>query len=472
MLAMNKKGKTAIVIMAAGQGKRMKSKRAKVLHPLAGMPMIEYVVGLAKKMKPDRIVLVVGHQAEEVSALFPGRDIRIAEQKKQMGTAHAVMQAESLLKGFSGNVIVLSGDIPLLRQETLKQLQREHIKTKAAVTLLTAGVPNPSGYGRIVRREDDSVEKIVEERDASPREKRIDEINSGIYCFQSDFLFRSLKSIGRKNTQKEFYLTDTIEAAKKKGLPVHAVFMDDHTEVMGINTRVELSDAEWILRAEILEKLMLKGVTIIDPASTYIDSTVSIGRDTVIYPNTEIYGATKIGKDCTIMSHSVIQDSKVGNSVLIKGFVFIADSIIGNRAQIGPFSHFRPQTVLGDEVKVGNFVEVKKSVIGTGSKAPHLTYIGDSTVGKKVNIGAGTITCNYDGRHKHKTVINDGVFIGSDTQIVAPVKIGKGALIAAGTTVTEDIPPYALTLSRVPQVNKEEWVLRRMEEEKKKEEKK
>lgn len=469
---MNKKGKTAIIIMAAGQGKRMKSKTAKVLHPLAGRPMIEYVVGLAKRMKPDRIVLVVGHQAEEVRALFPEKDVRIAEQKKQMGTAHAVMQAESLLKNFSGNVIVLSGDIPLLRQETLKQLQREHIKTKAAVTLLTAGVPDPSGYGRIVRREDDSVEKIVEERDASPKEKRIDEINSGIYCFQSDFLFKALKSIGRKNAQKEFYLTDTIEAAKKKGLKVHAVFADDHTEVMGINTRVELSDAEWILRAEILEKLMLKGVTIIDPTSTYIDSTVSIGKDTVIYPNTEIYGATKIGEDCTIMSHSLIRDTRIGNSVLIKGFVFIADSIIGNRAQIGPFSHFRPETVLRDEVKIGNFVEVKKSVIGTGSKAPHLTYIGDSTVGKKVNIGAGTITCNYDGRYKHKTVINDGVFIGSDTQIVAPVKIGKGALIAAGTTVTEDIPPYALTLSRAPQVNKEEWVLRRMEEEKKKKEKK
>jgi bifunctional UDP-N-acetylglucosamine pyrophosphorylase/glucosamine-1-phosphate N-acetyltransferase len=362
--------------------------------------------------------------------------------------------------------------VPLLKAGTVKKMLREHERSQAVITLLTAVVPEPYGLGRIIRKDDFSVERIVEERDAARKEKMINEVNSGIYCFQKDFLFKALKETRRNNAQKEFYLTDVIGIARKKGLRVHAVTADDYTETLGINTRIEMAEIEWALRSETLEKLMLKGVTIIDPQSTVIDSQVSIGRDTVIYPNTEIYGNTRIGEDCTIRSHSVIRNTRIGRSAEIKGFVFITDSVIGDHAVIGPFSHFRPETVLRENVKIGNFVEVKKSVIGAGSKAPHLTYIGDSTVGKKVNIGAGTITCNYDGKAKHRTIIKDEVFVGSDTQFVAPVKVGKGAMIASGTTVTEDIPPYSLTLSRTPQVNKEGWVLKKREEEKKKKEKK
>lgn len=468
-MSMINKDKLAVIILGAGKGKRMKSKKAKVLHLVAGRPMIDYTVNLAASLGSKKIVLVVGHQGDEVRALLSGRRIETVEQKQQLGTAHAVLQAENILKSSRHtDILILSGDVPLLKKETLKRLLREHKRAQAAATILTVEAPDPYGYGRVVRRRDSSIERIVEERDASRKEKGIKEINSGIYCFKKDFLFKALKQVRRKNVQKEFYLTDVIGMARKKGLPVHALLADDFTEVMGINTRIELANSERIMRDEVLSKLMLKGVTIMDPSSTFIDSTVSIGRDTVIYPHTQIYGNTRIGEDCVIMSHSVIRDTRIGHSVEIKGFVFITDSLIGDNAKIGPFSHFRPETVLKEGVKIGNFVEVKKSVVGIGSKAPHLTYIGDSIIGKKVNIGAGTITCNYDGKAKHQTIIGDGVFVGSDTQFVAPIKVGKGALIGAGTTVTQDIPPYSLTLSRAPQVNKENWVLDNIRKEKKK----
>lgn len=469
---MIKREKLATVILGAGKGKRMKSKKAKVLHLLAGRPIIEYTLDLAKSLQTDKIVLVVGYQGDSAKALFADKKIDIVEQKEQLGTAHAVMQAKDVLKDFRGNILVLSGDVPLLKKKTIARLLKKHDKSKAVVTVLTARVPDPFGYGRVIRKKDSSIEKIVEEGDATKREKSINEINSGVYCFKKDFLFNTLKAIKRENVQKEFYLTDIIEIARKSGLPVNALLADDFNEIMGINTRVELANIEQMMRKNILSKLMLKGVSIIDPSSTFIDSTVNIGKDTIIYPHTQIYGNTKIGEDCIILSHSVIINSSIGHSVEIKGFVFITESIIGNNAKIGPFSHFRPETVLKEGVKIGNFVEIKKSVIGMGSKAPHLTYIGDSTIGKKVNIGAGTITCNYDGSDKHQTIINDEVFVGSDTQFIAPIKVGKGAVIAAGTTVTKDVPPYSLTLSRAEQINKENWVLQKIKKEKSGKEKK
>jgi len=469
---MMKKKKLAIVILGAGKGERMKSKKAKVLHLLAGRPMIEYTVDLAESLHSDKIVLVVGYQGDRVKLLLADKKIDIVEQKEQLGTAHAIIQSKGVLKNFKGNILVLSGDVPLLKKETLIRLLKEHDKLGSVVTVLTARIPEPYGYGRVLRKKDSSIEKIVEEGDATKKERRINEINSGIYCFKKDFLFNTLQTIKRDNVQKEFYLTDIIEIARKRNLPVHTLLADDSNEIMGINTRVDLANIEQTMRKNILSKLMLNGVTIIDPSSTFIDSTVNIGKDTIIYPHTQIYGNTKIGEDCVIMSHSVIINSSIAHSVEIKGFVFITESTIGNNAKIGPFTHFRPETILKERVKIGNFVEIKKSVVGMGSKAPHLTYIGDSTIGKKVNIGAGTITCNYDGREKHQTIINDGVFVGSDTQFVAPIKVGKGAYIAAGTTVTKDVPPYSLTLSRADQINKENWVLQKIKEEKGKKDKK
>ncbi len=443
--------------MAAGLGTRMKSNLVKILHPLAGMPMLVYTLNLAKSLRPARVIAVIGHQADKVKDTFSDYDVNWAIQKEQKGTGHAVMQARSLLNNFNGTVIVLSGDTPLLKKETISELIKSHKSKGNRVTILTTELNNPYGYGRVITNADGKVERIVEEKDASETIKKARLINTGIYAFDKDFLFDSLSEIKPNNAQGEYYLTDVIGIAAKRGLEINAVNAGDSDEVMGINTRLELAKAEKVIRKRINDKWMLNGVTIIDPEVTFIDDSVDIGRDTIIYPNNFICGKTKIGEGCTIYPNSRIIDAEIGNEVKIKDSCLIEKSKIGDRASIGPFAHLRPHTELGRDVKIGNFVEIKKSVIKDGAKANHLTYLGDSHVGRNVNIGAGTITCNYDGFKKHRTAIGDNVFVGSDVQFIAPVKIGKGAIVAAGTTVTEDVPADSLVISRTKQISKKGW---------------
>ncbi len=453
--------KVATIVLAAGIGKRMKSNLVKVLHQIAGRPMILYTVDLARRITEKGIIVVLGHQTEKIKEVLTGEDLKFAIQKKPLGTGDAVKEALRLIEGYSGTVLVLNGDTPLLREETLNRLLQTHQKGKAKVTILTAELDNPTGYGRVLRGRRNKILKIVEEKDLKKNEKDIREINSGTYAFDSKFLFEAIKGINRNNVQREYYLTDTIEIATRKSIKVSSVPAEDHEEVLGINTRINLAKAESIARRRILDAFMLQGVTIISPEATFIDSTVSIGRDTIIYPNTYIEGNTVIGEECRIFPNTRISNSTLGDMVTIKDSCVITDSRIEDRATVGPFTHLRPGSTLSPEAKVGNFVEVKNTRIGKGSKAMHLSYLGDAVIGEGVNIGAGTITCNYDGIRKYQTIIEDEVFVGSDTQFVAPVKVGKGALIGAGSTITEDVPADALALSRVKQVTKEGWAKKR-----------
>lgn len=451
---------TVVVILAAGLGTRMKSGLVKVLHLVGGQPMIIYPLSVAERLNPERILVVVGFQGDRIRETcleFRGIEakssLEFVLQEKPLGTGHAMMQVEPHLKGSEGNILVLCGDVPLLREQTLWRLLDKHIETGASISLLTVEVPDPTGYGRIIRDRNGLISRIVEERDAQPQEKQIKEINSGIYCFQADFLFSALKQISCHNRQGEYYLTDVLEIARVSGIKVEALLTDEATEVMGINNRRDMAKAESVLRWRTAERMMLDGVTILHPESTFIDATVEIGRDTILFPHTYLQGQTRIGQRCRILPGSQIIDSILEDEVEVLGYSVITQSRLKQGVKVGPFTHLRPETVLEDGVKVGNFVEIKKSTIGSGSKANHLSYIGDASVGKRVNIGAGTITCNYDGKKKHPTFIEDDVFIGSDTQMVAPVRVGKGSLIGAGTTVTKDVPPYCLTVSRVKQQN-------------------
>ncbi|BCS52252.1 bifunctional UDP-N-acetylglucosamine diphosphorylase/glucosamine-1-phosphate N-acetyltransferase GlmU [Geobacter sp. SVR] len=454
--------KVAAVILAAGKGTRMKSGVVKVLHPAAGRPMIAWPVDAARAAGADPIVLVVGHQANAVMNTFRGAgDIRCAMQEEQLGTGHAVACARDALAGFRGTVLILCGDTPLLRGETLQELIAFHRGQGADLTVLTALMDNPHGYGRVVRDESGRVLRIVEQKDASPEEQAVREVNSGIYCMESDFLFANIDSIGSDNAQQEFYLTDLLAIAVAQGRVCLARATNDTDEIMGVNDRAQLAAASRILRQRINQGLMADGVTLVDPDHTYIDYGASIGPDTVIQPNCSIDGATVIGANCEIDAGSSITGCSIGNDCHIKAGSVLEDSQLHNGVSIGPMAHLRPGTVLHDHVKIGNFVETKKVVMGTGSKASHLTYLGDAEIGSEVNIGCGTITCNYDGVRKHRTVIGDGVFVGSDVQLVAPVTVGSNALIAAGTTVTSDVPSDALAIARVPQVNKEGWRLRK-----------
>ncbi len=443
--------KTAVIILAAGKGTRMKSEKAKVLHEIGGVPMLSYVLDAAKDTGADKTVVVVGHQADKVRDAFVGKDLLFAEQKEQLGTGHAVMQAEKALKGFKGDVLILSGDVPLITSETIKGLMKVHRDEKATLTILTAEPENPHGYGRIIKDSKGSVKKIVEQKDATEKEKAVREINTGIYCVDSAFLFKALKGIKPQNAQKEYYLTDIVAIAVKGKEAVSTSKVRDFEEVMGINSRIELAEAECAIRLKTIQALMVSGVTLIDPYNTYIAPSVRIGKDTVVYPGVMLEGNTIIGSDCVIGLGSIITDSKIGNGVKIKAYSVIEESNVMESACVGPMAHIRPASVIEKNAHIGNFVEVKKSTIGEGSKANHLTYIGDATIGKGVNIGAGTITCNYDGVKKYQTIIEDNVFVGSDTQFIAPVRIGKGSLIGAGTTVTHDVPEDSLVLSRVKQ---------------------
>ena len=452
----------ASVVLAAGKGTRMKSGLIKVLHPLAGLPMISWPVAAARDAGSDPIVLVIGHQANAVQGAFRGAaDIRCAMQEEQLGTGHAVACALDALTGFSGTVLILCGDTPLLRAETLKNLLAFHNDNQAAVTVLTAVMDDPYGYGRIVRDASGRVTRIAEQKDADPEEQEIREINSGIYCMDSGFLFSSIREIGNDNAQGEYYLTDLLAIAARKGQTCLALSTNDADEIMGVNDRIQLARAARILRRRINRDHMLNGVTLIDPDSTYIDQGITIGADTTIHPGCRISGGTVIGEGCEIEQNVSISGCRIGADCHIKAASVLEDSELGEDVAVGPMAHLRPGTLLGNKVKIGNFVETKKIVMGEGSKASHLTYLGDAEIGSNVNIGCGTITCNYDGVNKHRTIIGDDVFIGSDVQLVAPVSVGRNSLVAAGTTVTTDVPPDSLAISRVSQVNKEGWRLKK-----------
>jgi len=448
----------AAIILAAGKGTRMKSELIKVLHMVVGRPMIDWPLDAARAVGAQPVVVVVGHQADAVRKTFDGQsDIICALQTEQLGTGHAVGCAADALSGFSGTVLILCGDTPLLSGETLADLLNFHHSRAATVTVLTACLDNPHGYGRVVRYRDGRVVRIVEQKDATPEERDIHEINSGVYCVEADFLFSAIGSLGTDNAQNEYYLTDLVAVAAERSLVCLGMKITDSDEIMGVNDRSQLAVAARILRRRINRDHMLSGVSLIDPEHTYIDHGVSIGSDTVIHPNCHITGRTVVGTGCIIENGVSISDCHIGNACHIKSGSALESSELLDEVSVGPMAHLRSGTVLESRVKIGNFVETKKTILGKGSKASHLTYLGDAEIGRDVNIGCGTITCNYDGVSKHRTLIGDNVFIGSDVQLVAPVTVGQNSLVAAGTTVTKNVPPGSLVLGRTPQVNREGW---------------
>lgn len=444
-----------VIILAAGQGTRMKSKLYKVLHPVCGKPMVKHVIDTVSAVGADQIVTVIGHGAELVKKHLEGRTDFVLQQE-QLGTAHAVSQAKGLLKDKKGTTLVVCGDTPLLKAETLEKLLLHHEAEKAAMTVLTAHMEDPTGYGRVVRNEKGYVERIVEHKDASDEERKIKEINTGTYCFDNELLFSALEKVSNDNAQGEYYLPDVFEILRKEGHIVTAYSTDDFSETIGVNDRVALARAEKIMQKRILEFHMKNGVTIINPDNTYIETDVKIGQDTIIYPGTMIKGKTEIGADCVIGPNSEVENCRIGDGTTIRHSTAF-DSVIGSHTQIGPFAHIRPASDIHDHVRIGNFVEIKKSVIGNKSKVSHLSYIGDADIGSDVNVGCGSITVNYDGVNKFKTVIEDGAFIGCNSNLVAPVTVGEGAFIAAGSTITEDVPKNALSIARARQVNKENY---------------
>jgi bifunctional UDP-N-acetylglucosamine pyrophosphorylase / glucosamine-1-phosphate N-acetyltransferase len=439
----------------------MRSRLPKVLHRLGGRSMIEHVLWAAAALSPATITIIVGHRAELVRDHLAGwPQVQFALQEPQLGTAHALQQAEGPLTGRRGTLLLLSGDVPLLRATTLLRLVEAHTGAGAAATVVTALVDRPYGYGRVVRTEG-RIARIVEERDASPAERQIKEINSGIYAFDLDPLWDALHGIASQNAQGEFYLTDLVAIYRRRRLPVETVVVDDPQQIRGINSRTELAEVGALVRQQKNEELMAAGVTLVDPATTYIDADVEVGADTVIHPGVTLEGQTRIGGACEIHSHVRISDSEIGDRVTVLNCCLVLGSRIAAGATVGPFAHLRPESVVGEGAKVGNFVELKETTLGAGSKANHLSYLGNAVIGEQVNVGAGTITCNYDGQQKHPTVIEDGAFIGSDSQLIAPVRVGRGAYVAAGSSITSDVPAGALGIARGRQTNVEGWVGRR-----------
>jgi bifunctional UDP-N-acetylglucosamine pyrophosphorylase/glucosamine-1-phosphate N-acetyltransferase len=452
-------GVTAI-ILAAGEGKRMRSRRPKVLHPLCGRPLIGYALRGARAVA-DRVVMVVGPNSEEVVAVA-GEGVIAVEQRERLGTGHAVRQAREAC-GDAATVLVLPSDMPLLTTETFERLAGHHASTRAGVTVLTARVPEPHGYGRVLRQRG-RVTHIVEERDATDDQKRIDEINTAVYCFDARRLWAALDEVQPNNDQGEYYLTDVVGIMARKGGRIEAVTVDDPTEALGVNDRRQLAAVAAIQRRRILDRLMEAGVTLIDPATTYVEDAVTIGADTIIYPHVLIEGTSAIGGECEVQAGCQIRSSRLGERVLLKPYCVLTDSLVEDDAQLGPFCHLRPKAMIGPRARVGNFVEVKNARIGRGSKAPHLSYVGDAIVGEGVNVGAGTITCNYDGAAKHETQIGDRAFVGSNTTLIAPVTVGDGAYVAAGSTITRDVSPGALAFGRAQQVEKPGWAERKARE--------
>jgi len=444
--------------MAAGLGTRMKSNRAKVLHELGGSPLIAHVVRAAQALEPQAILVVVGHQAEEVerAAVKEAADLtRFVLQAQQRGTGDAVESARSELENSDSLVLILSGDVPMIKTETLRKLIEQHNNAGAACTILSVRLENPTGYGRIIRDQNDSFQKIVEHRDATEEQRQVREINSGIYCFDAKELYRALRKVEPANDQGEYYLTDVAEIILASGATVSVYLHGDTREVSGINTRAELAEFENLIRRSAIRKLMIEdGVTFIDPSHAYISAEAQIGRDTVIYPNVTVEGKTVIGEGCVIFSGARITNSRLGNNVVVKDHSIVVDSQLESNCAVGPFAHLRMNAFLEEKATVGNFVEVKKSRLKRGTKAMHLTYLGDATIGERTNIGAGTVTCNYDGKNKHETIIEDDVKIGSDTMLVAPVRVGARSMTAAGSVVTEDVPPDSLVAGVPAKVKK------------------
>jgi len=441
-----------ILILAAGKGTRMKSRKAKVLHSVGGTTLVGHVLRAAQPVSRE-VFVVVGHQADEVKASLDG--VLFVEQKEQLGTGHALMCAREALTGFKGDLLVLPGDVPLIRTETIQDFVRFHREGKFDASVLTADVPNPYGYGRIVRRNDNEIAEIVEHRDASEEVLKIAEINTSIYVFNTPLLFETLTKVRNKNSQSEYYLTDVIGILAGEGKKVGVWKSPQADEILGVNTRQEIAFTDRAMRRRKCDALMSEGVTILDPGSTFIDVDVKIGADTVVYPSVQIYGPSVIGEDVTIRSFSCITNAQIGSRTTVLEGCIVDDSKVGEEVTMGPYARLRPGVILADQVKIGNFVEIKKSSLGTGSKAMHLAYIGDATIGSNVNIGAGVITVNYDGSKKYPTTIEDDAFVGSDSQLIAPIRVGKGGFVAAGSTITEDVPAESLAIGRGRQVNKE-----------------
>jgi bifunctional UDP-N-acetylglucosamine pyrophosphorylase / glucosamine-1-phosphate N-acetyltransferase len=447
-----------VLVMAAGLGTRMKSNRAKVLHELGGRPLIAHVVRTAASLNPQRIYVVVGHQAEEVEAAAlaeAGELVSPVMQAQQRGTGDAVESARAQLENSDSLLLVLSGDVPLIKTETLQKLIEHHRAAAATCTILAVRLENPTGYGRIIRDEQGRFLRIVEQKDATEEERQVREINSGIYCFETADLYAALRRIEPKNQQGEYYLTDVAEIMLASGRKVEVYIHNDAREVSGINTRAELAEFENLLRRHAIRRLMIDGgVTFIDPSHAYVSADAQIGRDTVIHPDVVIEGPSVIGEGCVIRSGARISNSRLGDNVVVKDHSLIVDSEVASNCSVGPFAHLRMNATLEEKATVGNFVEVKKSRLKRGTKAMHLSYLGDATIGERTNIGAGTVTCNYDGVRKHETVIEDDVKIGSDTMLVAPVRVGSGSMTAAGSVVTKDVPPDSLVAGVPAEVKK------------------
>jgi bifunctional UDP-N-acetylglucosamine pyrophosphorylase / glucosamine-1-phosphate N-acetyltransferase len=454
----------AIVIMAAGKGTRLKSSRAKVLHEIAGQPLLAHVIKAAQQIVPaEHIYVIVGHQAEKVRAAVAPMGVKFVLQAEQRGTGHAIMCAREQVASYQ-NILVLSGDVPLIRPETIARLRDFHLSKKAAMTILTAAPSDPFGYGRVIRAgSSDRVKAIVEQKALTKSQQKEREINSGIYAFATKPLFANIDRLGTDNAHHELYLTDMAALLVKSKATVVALKASDPAEVLGANTLAELSSLDATMRARKCADLMAAGVSIYRPETCVIDNDVEIGADTVLEPFVQVLGRTRIGSDCRIRSFSVISDSQVADNVLFRPGCIVDQSTIAAGAQLGPYTHVRPGSEIGEGAHVGNFVETKKTRMGRGAKANHLTYLGDSDIGAGVNVGAGTITCNYDGVNKHMTVIEEGAFIGSDSTLVAPVRIGKGAYVGAGSTITKNVPADALALGRSPQVTKDGWARQRRE---------
>jgi len=451
----------SVVVLAAGEGTRMKSKRAKVLHRAGGLPLVEHVLNTASELTgEENIVVVVGHRAEDVKAALAHRQVHFALQKEQRGTGDAVKACRDLLD-HGGLLVVLYGDCPLLAAATLRRLIERQVASDAAATLITTRLSDPTGYGRIILDDRGNVKAIVEQKAASSEQLAIDLINPGMYCFRSDLLWKHIDSIGTNNPAREYYLTDMVEILTRAGHTVAAMESADASELLGINTRVELAEVDRIFRARKCRELMLAGVTIEKPESVTIDLPVTIGRDTIVGPFTHILGRTEIGEDCHIGAGCVIESSRIESGVQVAPYTLIATSHVGRDARLGPFSRLRLENEVGAGAHVGNFVELKKTNLGPGAKANHLAYLGDSDIGAKTNVGAGTITCNYDGVKKHRTHIGDNAFVGSNSTLVAPVQVGDDSYIGAGSVITGPVPDGALAIGRGHQVNKEGWVAKR-----------
>ena len=451
----------AIVIMAAGLGTRMKSSKAKVLHRAGGKALVEHVTDTALELAPpERIFVVVGHQSARVREVLASRRVNFIEQREQKGTGHALLCGREELSRLGGLMMVLSGDCPLISTATLRRLLAMQRESGAAATIMTTLLEDPSGYGRVIEK-DGRVQAIVEQKAATGEQLLVREINSGNYCFRSDDFWEGIGDIRPDNPAREYYLTDIVGILNRAGRSVYALRIDDPGEALGINNRVELAKVDALFRARKTEELMLSGVTVERPETVTIDADVRVGMDTVIEPFTRILGATTIGERCTIGACSILEDSELGLDVLVRPFTCISGSKIGDEAQVGPYTRLRPGANVGGGAHVGNFVEIKNTNLGAGSKANHLAYLGDSDIGERVNVGAGTITCNYDGVKKHRTKIGDDVFVGSNSTLVAPLEIGAGAYVGAGSVITKPVPPEALSLGRARQVDKEGWARRR-----------